>query len=511
MKRFFGFFVFMIGCMAAVQAVASDCTPVDKSWTMADRESFEQLITSDAAWYYDAAYNCAVASTSSADVESWLMTPALDLREAIVVSFAFDHAHKFGGDVLNELTLWVTPDYTGDPATTQWWTLPIPIYSDQINWHFYSNTISVPLEYIGEKTVFGFRYKTTEENHAKWEIRNITLKSTCKGGPQGDTPAGRLRVCGQNMQNYYFHYDNYESTRANYDHAAFAAKTSKIVSAFLLMNADIYALCEIEACPEVLKQLADSLNKYVGETRFAAVEDGINEPWDSYDNNLKSGFLYRVDKVQPFKKNTAASTWNYYCNTMRIQAFEELSSGERFVLSMNHFKAKTGNGGDDTRRTNAQHLINALSKSLGDPDILLLGDLNCEVGEEPIIMLNNAGFTEQLLRFDPEAYSHCYSGQGSLIDHALANSTMRRQIVDARMYHICTTKCGINNYATSYSDHDPYVVDMNLGEYLEAVDGVEVRSDLQEQSSKSQKLLINGNLYILYNGRMYNGMGIMMK
>jgi len=308
---------------------------------------------------------------------------------------------------------------------------------------------------------------------------------------------GRLRVCGQNMQNYYINYDNYQSTRANYGATTFANKTRKIVNAFLEMDADIYALCEVEACALVLEQLADSLNKYAGEDVYAAVKDGINVPWDSYDNNLKSGFIYRLDKVKPYKSNTAASNWNYYKNTMRIQAFEELSSGERLVVSMNHFKAKTGDGGESTRLTNADHLINALKKSLGDPDILILGDLNCTVEEEPLKRIIKAGYEEQILRFEPDAYSHCYKGSGDLIDHALANASMSEQIVYAYVNHICTTSCGVNNATRSYSDHDPCIVEINLGDD-QAIEAVSSQS-----SAVSYKILRDGVLLIIRGDKVY--------
>ena len=480
------------------------CTPVSASWPLTSSESFEQLTTAGTnnAWYFDAGYSCAVASYNSADLTAWLITPAVDLRDALNVSFAFSHTHKFAGDPSVELTLWVCAEYNDDPATADWKQLTIPAYNEgQSSWSWKENSIVVPVSLVGSKTVFGFCYKTTATDHAKWEIKNVTLESMCAGGG-GDTPHARLRVCGQNMRNYYINYDNYSSSRANYDHAAFADKTMKIVKSFIKINADIFAMCEIEACPLVLTQLCDSLNKYIGEDRYAAVSDGINVAWDSYDNNMKSGFIYRKDKVKPFGSNTAASTWQYYKNTMRIQGFQEISSNEKMVVSMNHFKAKTGDGGDQTRKDNATHLISALKKSLGDPDILILGDLNCEVGEEPITMLINAGYSEQLVRFDEGAYSHCYGGEGSLIDHAMANSTMSQQIKYTQVYHNCTTSCGVDNYATSYSDHDPYVVDITLGDYNQGVEGV------RQPVISGQKMLIDGQLFILLpDGEMYDIMG----
>ena len=484
----------------------ADCTPVNKTWLKNSEEALGDLTPTSSAWYYNNGYSCAVASTSVPNSEEWLITPPLDLREALEVTLSFEHAHKFAGTPSEELTLWVAKNYDGDPNVAEWKQLTIPNYTSNSNWTFLSNSITVPVSRVGKNTVFGFKYKTTDEYHAMWEIKNLKLQSICEYVPvEGDTPAGRLRVCGQNMQNYYINYDNYSSTRANYDHAAFAQKTTRIVNAFLKINADIYAMCEVEACPEVLEQLADSLNKYAREDRYKAVSDGINEPWDSYDNNIKSGFIYRKDKVQPYKTNSAASSYNYYKNTMRIQAFEELSTGERLVVSMNHFKAKTGDGGEAQRLTNAEHLINALNRPQSDADILILGDLNCEVDEEPIKKILNAGFTEEILRYNFGAYSHCYSGQGNLIDHALANKTMAQQIVKTQMYNICTTKCGGGNYDTTYSDHDPYVVDINLGEYHEPKEDIE---SVQPSDGSIQKVIINGQLFIILPSQeMYDIMG----
>ncbi|MBR1878766.1 MAG: choice-of-anchor J domain-containing protein [Paludibacteraceae bacterium] len=279
------------------------------------------------------------------------------------------------------------------------------------------------------------------------------------------TQTGSLRVCAQNLENYYY---NLNTGRGNYTQAEFVAKTRKIVDMMLSVDADIYAFCEVEAQPVVLAQLADSANARVSGTPYSAVSDGISVEWsEEYDNNLKSGFIYRTDRVRPIGSNTGATSGNgYYNHTMRIQAFEQLSNSGRLVLSMNHFKAKTGGGdqGEAQRQTNATNLVNALRNVVIDDDILILGDLNCEYGEEPITIITSAGYEEQLLKYNANAYSHCYNG-GELIDHALANQTMAGQIVNAYVKHICTYKCTDGVYSTtSYSDHDPYIVEINLTE-----------------------------------------------
>ena len=329
-----------------------------------------------------------------------------------------------------------------------------------------------------------------------------TALSVQSANPVPDVGNGRIRVLGNNLQNYYYNYA--ESDRPSYyDDAGRAKKTHKIMEMMLTADADIYAFCEVEAKPIVLQQLVDSLNLSVGTIRYATISDNINVATDQYDNALKSGFIYRTDKVQPYGSSYGATSVTYYKNVMRIQAWEELQTGERFTLSMNHFKAKTDAASVAKRVDNANWLISGLNTSykVKDPDILILGDLNAMMDEEAISIILNAGYEEQLLRFDAGAYTYCYHGEGEFIDHALANASMAAQITGAAVWHINTT-CGGNggNYSTRYSDHDPYLVAMNLGEKQSI-------EQMHQESEKYQKMLKNGQLFILINGYLYTPFG----
>jgi hypothetical protein len=128
---------------------------------------------------------------------------------------------------------------------------------------------------------------------------------------------------------------------------------------------------------------------------------------------------------------------------------------------MNHFKAKVNSSdeGESQRLTNANDVINTLKTTCYDPDVLLMGDLNAYPGESCIVLLENAGYAEQLLLFDSNAYSYYYQGSYGLLDHAMANSTMANQITGAQVYHINT----LGYYDYKYSDHDCCMVGLNLG------------------------------------------------
>ena len=437
---------------------AANCDPIDITWLKSSQTDLGEMITTDnTVWTYNSQYSYAVASKSGG-VTAWLVTPSQDLTNTESVTLSFSHVHKWAGTPSNELTLWVSADYTGDVASSTWTQLTISPYASNSDWNWTNVTITVPTSAVGAKTVFGFKYMSTASNYATWEVKNVKLVATFDCEREG------LRVCGQNLKNYYYNYAT--SSRPDYhDEAGLATKTYKIMNGMFAVDADIYAFCELEAKPIILKQLVDSLNKKVGKTRYAYVVEDIDEDPGSYDNNLKSGFVYRLDKVKTVGESSAASTAAYYKQTMRIQAFEEIASGERFVLSMNHFKAKdsSSDAGDEQRQNNANSLISALKKVSVDPDILIMGDLNCTITEAPLVIIKDAGYVEQLLRFNEDTWSHCYNSTGELIDHVFANASMAEQVVDAQVKHICTTCNGNSgNYYSSYSDHDPYYVDLQL-------------------------------------------------
>ncbi|MBO4690785.1 MAG: hypothetical protein J5621_07915 [Paludibacteraceae bacterium] len=359
------------------------------------------------------------------------------------------------------------------------------------------NFVSLNLEEGDTLTLSGMykRYNNMDE------IVN-PLYISHKKGTKVSVP-GSLRVCAQNLENYYYNYT--QSSRPKYnDEAGFRAKTVKIVNAMLNIDADIYAFCEVEAKPIVLQQLADSMNAHANAAgRYAAVNDNIDYNFgEGNDNHIKSGFIYRTDKVETVGSSTGGTPGNgYYSHTMRIQAFRLLVNSEKLVLSMNHFKAKDSSSdqGEAQRQTNANNLVNALGNITADPDILVLGDLNCEYGEDPITTIINAGYEEQILRFDSSAYSHCYDG-GELIDHVLANASMKAQIDRAYVKHVCAYKCNSSiSSSNSYSDHDPYVIEIVLGRTTTGIENTESK----KANSEWQKVIRNGQLIIIRGAEAY--------
>ena len=314
-----------------------------------------------------------------------------------------------------------------------------------------------------------------------------------------DIGNARIVVLANNLQNYYINYD--ESSRPSYSsEEGLQQKTQRIVNMMIDSNADIFAFCELEAKPVTLEYLVAALNTQMGQEVYAAVSDGINVATDSYDNAIKSGFVYRIATVTPYGANYAATNVTYYKNVMRIQAWTENATGEHFTLSMNHFKAKSDDASKAKRVDNANWLLSGLNTSskVKDPDILVMGDFNAEMDEDCIAVIRNGGYEEQLVRFDANTYSYVYQGSHELIDHAFANSTMTNQITGAAVWHTNTSV----SYSSRYSDHDAVVVGLRLGESSE--EGTEILRD----EPQIQKEIRHGQLIIIRGGEEYTITGL---
>ena len=72
-------------------------------------------------------------------------------------------------------------------------------------------------------------------------------------------------------------------------------QTLKICKAFKQIDADIYALCEIQKGDSAAKMLVDAMNKMARKTLYAYVSHG----WANSDM-ISCGYIYRTDKVKPY-------------------------------------------------------------------------------------------------------------------------------------------------------------------------------------------------------------------
>ncbi len=284
-------------------------------------------------------------------------------------------------------------------------------------------------------------------------------------------------VCCANIQNYFVHLGGYASKRTTPQQHAL--QRLKVASALTRFDADLYALCELEKGCAAPAELAEAMNEIAKKAHYDYIRTSGTD-----GDTISVGFIYRSDRLKPYGElRSAYDAPSIYAYRFLLQGFEDLQTGERFVVSLNHPRSKRG--APDIANQKRMNNINAMLGNIRqayadsiytDPDLLVLGDFNCYRYEEPIQTIVQAGY-EDMLAGDSLSYSYSYKGECGSLDRVFASPTMAPQITAVKHIHWNTdyyysavyyskynfkgsqlTKAAKKNLLFRYSDHDPVLI-----------------------------------------------------
>ena len=337
--------------------------------------------------------------------------------------------------------------------------------------------------------------------------------------PRTDAPAlpGSLRVAIGNVLNFFNGNGSglagapggFPTSRGADTLVEFQRQRAKIIAGISALTPDIMGLTEIEndgyGPTSALADLVAGLNAAApAGTTYAFVDASAV---DIVTDQIHCAFIYRVETAAPV--GSPAMLNNAYFNNLSrnplAQTFQELATGEKFTATINHFKSKgsasTGAAATDgivpnpnldqgdgqaasnyLRTRQAQALAAWLATDptgSGDPDFLIIGDLNAYAKEDPIVALENAGYINLTEAAEgPGGYSYAFGGEFGHLDHALASYHLMAQVTDAATWHVNSDEPVYYDYnvenknaaqqavnatgAYRYSDHDPVVVTLDL-------------------------------------------------
>lgn len=326
--------------------------------------------------------------------------------------------------------------------------------------------------------------------------------------PRTEAPAtdGRLTVTSFNVLNYFTTLDQNGNTcgpvnlpcRGADNADEFSRQRAKIIAALTQIDADIVGLIEIENNPSAsLQDLTDGLNAVEGAGTYAYIDTGTIGT-----DAIKVGLLYKPANVSPagayavLDSDVDSRFIDDLNRPVLLQTFREVNEGGVFSVAVNHLKSKgrdcndfgdvdmqDGQGNCNGVRTDAaKALVDWLAKdptNSGDPDMLVIGDLNSYDKEDPIMAITDAGYSDLVATFNGEfAYSYVFDGQVGYLDHALSSPILSQQVKDTSVWHINADEPDILDYDTSFkqdaqdalyapdpyrsSDHDPVIVSIDL-------------------------------------------------
>jgi predicted extracellular nuclease len=323
--------------------------------------------------------------------------------------------------------------------------------------------------------------------------------------------AGNLRVASANVLNFFTTFVDGKdvfgnsgqgctvgtTTRASNCRGAdnlfeFVRQRDKIVHSLKAIDADVVGLMEIQNNGDTaVDYLVAELNKAIGSPAYAVVP----KPPATGTDAIRVAMIYKPAKVT--LSGTALSDGDAVNNRPPMaQTFKAVDGGAKFSLIVNHLKSKGCGGatglnadqGDGQSCYNADRVEQAtrlsevfipqVKAAAGDPDVLVIGDMNAHGFEDPIHTLTSDGLVNQLERFvRPHGlpYSYVFGGHSAYLDHALASASLDPQVADATEWHNNADEPEVIDYNTDgkpqdlyvnnayrASDHDPVVISLNL-------------------------------------------------
>lgn len=300
---------------------------------------------------------------------------------------------------------------------------------------------------------------------------------------------GDLRVASLNVLNFFTTLNQ----RGANTSAELTRQRAKLVEAIAGLDADVLGLMEIENNGTVaLADLAAAVNARVGAGTYSYIDAG--QPGT---DAITVAMLYKPARVSPVGSAQVPGDSRFAVaggsRPPVAQRFAAASNNGGFWMVVNHFKSKgscpsTANDPDQdygqgcwnaSRSTQAAALkdwVAGLTSSSGETDVLMMGDFNAYLNEDPIKALEAAGHEALLKRLPADQrYTYVFSGESGALDHAFASSTLKNQVSGVAVWHINAEEPLVLDYntefktddryaATAYrsSDHDPVLVGLTL-------------------------------------------------
>ena len=313
---------------------------------------------------------------------------------------------------------------------------------------------------------------------------------------------GNLKVASFNVLNY-FNGDGlgggFPTARGAESPAELERQEAKIVSALTAIDADIVGLVEIEndSGPQsALLQLVAALNEATAPGTYAAIDTGVVGT-----DAIKVALIYKPEAVTPVGPWDAITSSDdpRFVDTLNrpsiAQTFRHNATAQKLTVLVNHLKSKgsacpgdpdTGDGSGNcngTRTNAAEAIVDWLATDptgSGDPDFLIVGDLNSYTFETPLKALEAGGYVNLVREYNGlTAYSYVFNGESGYLDHALGSPSAAGQVTGVAEWHINPDEPAVLDYnlnfkspnqqATLYdpgpyrsSDHDPVIVGLGL-------------------------------------------------
>lgn len=255
---------------------------------------------------------------------------------------------------------------------------------------------------------------------------------------------------------------------------------AKLLAGAKWLSADILVLLELENRARVARDFQRRLARFTGHPWR------LVRPLGSPSGVIRIAMVYRSDRVQ----QVGRAVWD--CREIHdrlplVATFRSREGGRPFAVAGVHFKSKSGcpagapdnaNCWNERRVRQARALVGFLRKwrrKEGAP-VLIAGDLNAYRAEEPVRVLEEAGWRDLIAERLPrsERVTYVYNGESGRLDYLLARDGLAERVPAVHVHSINAEEPPFLEYDHSgsggryvsdspfrCSDHNPVAADIS--------------------------------------------------
>ncbi|WP_227878601.1 ExeM/NucH family extracellular endonuclease [Arthrobacter dokdonensis] len=271
----------------------------------------------------------------------------------------------------------------------------------------------------------------------------------------------------------------------------------KIVAGINASGADVLSLEEIENSAKFDKDRDNALSILVAALNAAApgtwdyARSPAVRPAVADEDVIRTAFIYKLAVAEPVGNSVILddAAFTGIARQPLAQSFKLAGAPDasKVLLIVNHFKSKgsalpgdtdQGQGNSNLARTAQARALLAFSttqqKAQGTDKVMLMGDFNAYLHEDPINVLTSAGYVDQDTKTTKHSYS--YGGMVGSLDHILASPGAESLVTGVDIWNINSAESiamgysRYNNNVTNFydaspfaaSDHDPVVVGLKM-------------------------------------------------
>ena len=309
-------------------------------------------------------------------------------------------------------------------------------------------------------------------------------------------------IASFNVLNYFNTFGDSDQLRGAQSQGQFALQTAKIVDAVVRLDAAVVGLVELENDYEdpdpAIADLVDALNAEAGAGTYDWIRPRPGILTDEGFGGLGTdaiavGIVYQPERAHPVGRaatfdidallggeDTDNNRWPL-AQTFRID-------DQTVTVAVNHFKSKGsscedtvvpdrfGDGRDDPQTgscdlvreyaaTRVLRWLRTFPTGVLDLDRFIVGDLNAYEEEDPIRILERAGYLDTVQRYGDDAFTYKFDGRFGRLDYVMASPLARTLVRDAAVwqanspepYGYLYSNDPIDDTAYASSDHDPVV------------------------------------------------------